>query len=160
MTARFNLNLSSSAALIITMDSMVNGGARQSTAVTTTDKITDAIVQVKCKLVAGTVGGDNRIYVYAYASEDGSSFTSPATGVDGAVTIIDPTAVTCALLDILEIKDNTGAPTFIGKSMSIAQCFGWVLPRKWGIIVCNRTGLSFASSGSSASWSGVYETVK
>lgn len=160
MTARFLLNLNPSVAMMISLANVVDGGARSSLAVTTPDKISDALVQAHIKLVAGTIGGDGRIYLYAYGSEDGTYFTSPSTGVDEDVTIVDPAATSLALLDIIEIKDNTGAPTFVSKSMSIAQCFGWVLPRKWGVVACNRTGLAFASFGSGLSWSGVYESVR
>jgi hypothetical protein len=74
------------------------------------------------------------------------------------VTLVTPT--TLALIGAVEIRDNTGTPIFTSPPMSIASAFGWVLPRKWGIVIVNRSGQAFSASNFAASYSSVYQTVE
>jgi hypothetical protein len=154
LSRRFTTEYPSSAALSITLNGLANAAARACLAVSnTTDKHQDALVQVKFAVVAGTPGGEYRALIYAYGSEDGTNFTSPCTGVDEAVSVTTSTP-TLALLGEVEVRTANSA--YVSSPLSIAKAFGWAMPRKWGIVVVNRTNLAFAGSGCSASYTGVY----
>lgn len=145
-----------STAITITLNSLATSATagRESTAIdNSTNKYLDALVSVILKIAAGTPANDKCAYVYAYASEDGTLYTDNATGTDAAIT---PESPTCLRL-VHVIPMPTASKTYEA-IFSIAQAFGGVLPRKWGIVVRNYCGINLDSSGNSASYSGVYAT--
>jgi len=113
-----------STAATITLTSLGNGSARESTAiVNTTNLYLDAQLYVACKLVAGTPSGG--IDVYLYGSEDGTNYDDNATGTDAAITLRTP----CNLVLIGRIQTETaGALTWKMSFKSLAASFGGVLP--------------------------------
>lgn len=130
---------------------------RESTVVdNTTNKFIDALVYVQCKLATGTPANDKAISVYAYGSEDGSNYTDNATGSDAALTQRSPTNL--ILLGKIECPDS-GQLTYKGV-FSVAQAFGGFLPRKWGIVIRNYTGLALDSTGGNhaVTYTGIYYT--
>lgn len=147
----------SSAALTITLASLASSAARESVAVdNTSDLYEDTLVTVIVTLAAGGPAGDKAVNVYAYGSEDGSSYTDNATGSDAAITLRSPTNL--RLIGVISAPDSGGL-VYKSNPMNVAVAFGGVMPRKWGIVVENATGLAFHTSGCSASASGVYHTV-
>jgi hypothetical protein len=147
-----------STAITITLNSLASSATagRESTAVDNgTDKFSDALLSVSAKLAAGTPANDKAIYVYGYASEDGTNYTDPATGADAAVTTVRvPTNL--VLIGVIMAPDS-GALTYKGV-FSVAKAFGGVLPRKWGVVIRNYTGVAFDTTGNSVTYSGVYHT--
>lgn len=146
----------SSTSLTITLASLGATASRESTAVdNTTNLFLDALVYVKVKLATGTPSADKALYVYAYGSEDGTNYGDNATGTDAALTMRIPTNL--RLIGVINTPDS-GALTYKSQPMSIAQAFNGVLPRKWGIVVTNASGLALDATGSnhSASYTGVY----
>lgn len=141
-----------STAVTITLTSLANGSARESTAVVnTTTLYLDAQLYVACKLAAGTPSGG--IDVYLYGSEDGTNYDDNATGSDAAITLRTP----CNLVLVGRIQTETsGALTWKMTFKSLAASFGGVLPRKWGVCIANNTGLAFDSTGNSVTFTGIY----
>ena len=104
----------------------------------------DVLVQLKIKLVTGTPSGEKAIYFYAYGSEDGTDLTDNASGLDAIITLRLPTNL--HYLGILYTPD-AGGLSYISHPMSLMRAFGgFGLPRKWGIVVVNNTGISFSST--------------
>lgn len=147
-----------STAITITLTSLAHSenAGRESTAVDNgTNKFIDALVQVKVKLAAGTPSGDRAVYVYAYGSEDGTTYTDNATGSDADITLTDPRNM--KVIGVIYCP-AAGALTYESQPMSVAKAFDWSLPRKWGIVVRNHTNVALDTTGSSASYSGDYYT--
>lgn len=156
---KFTQEYAASAVVVCTTNGLANGEARGSEAISNTSpRYQDALVQLQVKLEAGTLGSEYRVLVYAYGSEDGTHFTSPSTGANETLVIPSPTSL--QLIGIMEIRDNAGEPVFVSSPMSVAQAFGWVLPRKWGVVVANRTGRAFAGSGCVVNFSGVFQGLE
>jgi len=146
-----------STAITITLASLANAAARESLVVDNTSNLyLDALVLVIAKLAAGSPAGVKALYIYAYGSEDGTNYTDNATGADAAITLRSPTNL--RLIGAISVPDS-GALSFKSHPMSIAAAFGGVMPRKWGIVLSNQSGVALDSSGNSASYSGVYQTV-
>lgn len=106
----------------------------------TSNLFVDALVTLAIKTGVGTIAGNKGVYVYAYGSEDGVNFEqeeSLAPGVDSGYTINSPTLFRIAAV----IPVLTGAKVY-EKVFTIARLFGGILPRKWGLIVCNDTGIA------------------
>jgi hypothetical protein len=137
----------------ITLASLANLAGRQSDAIdNSTDLFVDAQLLVKIKLAAGTPTGDKKVDVYAYGSLDGTTFTDNATGLDGAVTPRTPTNL--QYLGAIECPD-AGALAYPGFFGSVAMAFNGILPRHWGIVLVNRTGVAFDTAGHIVQYRGI-----
>jgi len=158
--ANIKLAYASSTAIPITLASLASSATagREGTASDNgTNLYIDALVQVKVKLQTGTPVNDKAVYIYVYGSEDGTTYTDNASGTDAAITLRDPPVM--ALLGAISCPDS-GALTYESQPMSVAQAFGGILPRKWGIVVRNYTGVAFSATEGdhSAKYTGVYFT--
>jgi hypothetical protein len=150
-----------SAPITITADSLAPGSARQAAAVDNTVNLyLDAQVTVVCVLSAGTPGSDKSINIYVAGSEDGTKWPGEGsgnndgvTGADAAITLESPTNL--RLLG--SISAPTANKTYTSQPMSVAAAFANLMPRKWAIVIEDRTGMAFGT-GCSASYTGVYST--
>jgi len=142
-----------STAITCTFNSLGSGSARESTAVDNTSNLfLDALVRVSASV--GTVAAPKEVRVYVYGSEDGTTYEDPATGSDAALTLEDPPVM--KLARVIPTPSNSKVYEAL---FSVAQCFGGVMPRKWGLVIENQSGAALAASNNSASYSGVYQTV-
>lgn len=133
-----------STAITITLASLASGSARQSAVVDNASNLfLDVMVNLSVKLASGSPGGERTVYVYVYGSEDGTNYTDNATGSDAAITMRSPTNL--RPLGIINTPDS-GALTYKSGPMSVAAAFGGVIPRKWGIVVVNNTGLALSAT--------------
>ena len=147
-----------STALTLTLASLAQAAARESTAVdNSTDKFLDVLVQLNIKLQTGTPASDKAINIYVYGSEDGTDYTDNASGSDAAITLRDPTNL--RLIDIINTPDSGGL-TYKSHPLSIAAAFGGVMPRKWGIVVENKTNIAFSATEGdhTKEYSGIFAT--
>ncbi len=147
-----------STAITITLASLADGNARKSAAVDNgTDKFLDVLFKVVVQLATGTPVSDQAINIYLAGSEDGTDYTDNYTDGDAALTLRSPTNL--KLVEIIEIPDS-GALTYPSHPISVAKAFGGVMPRKWGIIVENKTGLAFGSTEGNhiKEYSGIFAT--
>jgi len=148
-----------SSAVTCSLASKADNTARESTAVdNSTNKYLDALVYLAIALQAGSPANEKAVYVWVYGSEDGTNYTDNATGSDANVTLRSPHNF--KLIGVINCPDS-GALTYKSHPMSVALAFGGVMPRKWGIVVENQTGVTFnATEGNhTKSYSGVYATV-
>lgn len=135
----------SSTAIAISLASITSGGAQQSSTVDNTGNMfVDVLVQLSIKLGAGSPSGEKIVYVYVFASEDGTRLTDNATGTDGTISLRQPTNL--RLLGVIHTPD-AGGLTYTSHPMSLLAAFGGLaIPRKWGIVVQNNTGVTFSGT--------------
>jgi hypothetical protein len=172
--ANNRLALAASQPFAITLDSLAVGAARSSAFVdNATTLYVDAHVSVKFTLVVGTSAAYGQaehacVYVWAYAMEDGTNYgTSGGPGgreaIDGTDKAIiasgnASTSWSCRLCAI-SVHAGAGGVSYVSPPLGVAQAFGGVLPRQWGIVVHNRANIAFASTGCSASYTGISSTT-
>ena len=102
----------------------------------------DALVELTVVLPAGTPSVEQAVFLFAYASLDGSVFTDNASGAEGAIAMRDPTNL--ALVGRLECPD-AGGLTYRSPLWSLASAWQGTLPPYWGVVVRNVTGLALAA---------------
>jgi hypothetical protein len=110
------------------------------------NNFTDAIVTTSVKVGEGTIANDKAIYVYLYGSEDGTNYekdSSGTIGTDANYTIDSPTNL--RLATVIPVAVNS---TIYTKTFTVANAFGGVMPRKWGICVVNYCGVSLNTTES------------
>lgn len=149
----------SSANFTITLASLATAGARESTAIDNSSNLyIDAMVYVAVKLQAGSPGSDKAVYIYAYGSEDGTNYGDNVTGSDAAVTMRSPSNL--RLIGVINTPDS-GALTYKSHPMSVASAFGGILPRKWGIVVVNKTNITLSATEGDHdyNYTGITETI-
>lgn len=146
----------SNQALTITVASLANNGARESTVVDNTSNLfLDALLFLKIKSPAASTAATGYVNVYAYATADGgTNYTEGATGSDAGITLVSPTNL--RLVGSMSIVAD--ATTYRGGPFSIAAAFGGVMPDKWGIVLENKTGGTLDTTGGNHSihYQGVY----
>jgi hypothetical protein len=145
-------------AITCTLASLAISSYRESTAVdNTTNLWLDALVSMGVKLQAGTPANDKAVYVYCAGSIDGTTWGDAVTGSDAAITPNAP--INLKLLGA--IWAPTSAGTFEAGPWSVASVFGGVMPKKWSIVVWNRTGIALDSTEGNhyKLYTGVYSTV-
>lgn len=150
-----NITYSSSTGITITLASLANNAARQSAFVdNSSNRFLDAMVRLDLRLQIGTPSNDQLINVWFYGSEDGTNYTDNATGSNAALTMRNPTNLRGPFIIS---TPNAGGLVYRAVIGSVASYFGGVLPRRWGIVVENRTGIAFdATEGNHAkSYTGI-----
>lgn len=144
-----------STAITINLNSLANNSARESAAIdNTSDEFPDALVTVQVKTNSNVPTGDKAVYVYVAGSEDGTNFTDNATGSDAGITLASPTN----LIHVATIACPALSTTY-RKVFSVATAFGGQgnMPRKWSVIVQNKTGNALDSTGHAVTYSGVFQ---
>lgn len=136
-----------STAITCTLASLAQGSARQSAYIdNTSNKFLDAIIYLKIKLQNTTPGSDKAIYVWFYGgSEDGAlwGYTDNATGSDAALTMRSPSNLRGPFVIV---TPDTGGLEYKAVIGSVAAFFGGVLPKRWGIVVENKTNVTFSAT--------------
>lgn len=137
----------SNQAFTITIASLANAAARQSTAIDNSSNLfLDALVFVKVKSAAASTSATGYVNVYAFASVDaGTTNTENAGASDAAITLTVPP--NARLIGTINVVAN--AVTYYGGPFSVAQAFGGVLPASWGIILENRSAATLDATGGS-----------
>jgi hypothetical protein len=126
------------------------------------DNTSDNFLDVKVYAVldfANTAAANSRcVYVYAYDGI-GSSYTNPATGSEGTITLPDVTANPLSLAYVGVIPYVTQDEVVESRHFSLASAFGGTMPAKWGIVLMNHSGAALAASGNTVKYYGTYATV-
>lgn len=127
-----------------TLASLASGNARESTALdNTTNVFLDALVLLKLKTGAGSIGSDPFAYIYAAGTVDGgTTWPDTVTGSDAAITLNSTTQL--RLLG--QVWLGAATTTYIGGPWSVASVFGGSLPQKWSIVVLNKCGVALDST--------------
>lgn len=97
-----------------------------------------ALIRVSVTVANTAPANDKTVYVFVYESENGSQYTDNATGSVGGLTIRDPTN--------LKLIGTIACPT---QNLAYEQVFTYapmVMPRKWGLVIINFTGMAFTAA--------------
>lgn len=142
------------------LNSLANTSAAQTdtNSVSTVNNVVDVHVQVSIALGAITPSTSTLVEIYAFASPDGTTW--PGASATNEVLGTGAGAVTLSangnnLRFLGTILAHTASVTVKSEPLSLASAFG-SLPRKWGIVIKNSTGVAFAASGHSVSYTEVY----
>ena len=132
----------------------------------TTDKYDDAIVEGKVA-VGTTPTANTEIQVWVYASFHTSVATANIDVLDG--TDSDETMVSAGVRGSalklgarLDVDTNTTGRVYNVAPFSVAELFGGVMPKFWGLFVTHNTGVALNSTAGNHefSFTGIkYETV-
>ncbi|MBV6417374.1 MAG: hypothetical protein CMLOHMNK_02036 [Steroidobacteraceae bacterium] len=131
--------------LALTLEDLANAAARECTVVDNSSNLyTDALIQGFFKTVAGSLGTNPCIEIWTYGlSQGGSSYPDAVTGSNAGITMKTSPAI--KLFDIVPIHTANVACYMNPKWLSIV--YGSDVPKKWGIVIVNKTGLAGAASG-------------
>lgn len=124
----------------------------------TTNKYVDALVQgeVTVGTTPSTIPSTINIYVWG---ADESLSTAPINDLDGtdsAETITTSQAGSLKLGAYIPVLVNTSNVTYRVAPFSVAQLFGGVMPKFWGLFVAHNTGVNLnATNANLFSYNGI-----
>lgn len=118
----------------------------------------DALVQVVVDFANTAPANERAVFVFAYAGLN-TTYSNPATGTEGTITIPSLAATPTCLRQIGSIPYGTQDEVAESSPMSVAAAFGGILPPKWGIVLINYSGAALGASGNSVTYRGVYRTL-
>ncbi|TAL08067.1 MAG: hypothetical protein EPO02_13830 [Nitrospirae bacterium] len=140
-----------------------------------TNLFLDASFYAAITLASGTMGSDKLINVWGAASEDGTHYTgsgtnnidsiaaAPYAGTAAVFTLTSPTSLFGPF--VINTPTNTTTGPYYIVIPSVRDFFGGVIiPKKFALVVENRTGQAFTSFVDSAGaahkgeWTGFYLT--
>jgi hypothetical protein len=157
----------SSAAYTITLASLGTSATfvagREGTAVSnTTNLYLDYVVGGK--VTTGTSPTASRsILIFAYGSvDDTPTYPDVFDGTDSAETVTSADILNACLKKVHQTgTSNTSDRTYWFSATSLAEAFGWLLPKNHGLFVAHDTGVNLNSTGSNhaLSYTGVFATV-
>lgn len=124
----------------------------------TSDRYVDALIQVVLDFANTAPSGSRCAFVFAYGGLD-TTYTNPASGSEGTLTLADVTANAQNLKLLGTIPYTTQDEAAESAVLSVAQAFGGILPPKWGIVIVNHSGAALAAAGNSVKWRGVHFNV-
>lgn len=163
--------LGGTTAITITLTSVANYGARESTVVSnTTNLYLDSTLSAKIQMSA-VPNGD--IYCLLDVSQDNTTFAFPATGADAAITLVQYDKLSSEqqgqqhagsnLIMMSPIRCGAGITTtgsVIWTSGSVAAALGGNLTPQWGPVILNCTGAALGATAGNhvVQYDGIYAT--
>jgi len=142
--------------ITISVASLTNASARQSTAIdNTSNTFIDALVFVKLKTGGSGTSSSGYCNIYALGTADGgTTYTENAGSSDAAITLTNPT--NAKLIGVVNMVAN--ATTYYAGPFSVAAAFNGILPDHWIIVIENRTGATLDST--SGNFSVFYQGIE
>lgn len=135
-----------STAITCTLASLADSATvgRQSTVVDNTSNLyDDALLFIQVK-TAGTLATPFAVYVYIFGSEDGTNYIAD-DGVIGATDAAYTVNAASNLKGPFIINTPVTAKIY-ATTVSVASCFGGIMPRKWGFVVVNDSGAALSAT--------------
>lgn len=150
-----NTTITISLASIATSSTWV-AGAESSEIDNTTNKYVDALVQGRVT-VGTTPTTATNILVYVWGADTSLATTAldVLDGTDSAETITSAGVRNgmLALGAVLDVDSTTSNRVYYAKPFSVAQLFGGLMPKFWGLFVAHNTGVNLNSTGSNHAFS-------
>jgi hypothetical protein len=125
----------------------------------TTNLFLDALGMVVLDFANTAPANSKAAFVYGYGGLESGTYTNPASGTEGALTLLDVTANPNVLKHLYTLAYGTADEVAEGAPFSVAAGFGGVLPPFWGLAIINHSGAALAASGNILKYRGVYATV-
>lgn len=147
-----NVKYAAAAALTVTLASLASSATllvgRGSTAVdNSTNLYDDAILEGQIKTGATSANTNIEIWCYSESVDSGPTYmgaggSSGLSGTDAAVTFGDAGQKRLLRLALVIDVVGTSAVVYNFGGISVAQLFGGVMPKKWGVFVTHSTGVA------------------
>lgn len=133
----------------------------QSDAVTNTANLyLDDLWQLTLDFANTAPANSKCVFLFAAHSIDGgTTYTNPATGSEGTITLVDVTTTPQAMPTLGQIPYTTQDEITESRSFSMAATNSGVLPERHAIALINHSGAAFHSANNVVKHNGVFATV-
>lgn len=153
--ATATINYSSNTTITMTLSNLASNSTlvagRESNQIdNTTDKYIDAIVEGSISVgTTPSVNGSMAVFVWGSDTSLATAPINTLTGVDSAKTI-DQLGILHSALKLAAtatVSTSTNNLAYPISPFSVAQLFGGILPKYWGLYVAHNTGVNLRSDG-------------
>ena len=124
----------------------------------TSNLFLDALVMAVLDFAASAPANSRAALIYAYGGLESGTYTNPASGSEGTITLVDITANAQNVRFLGSVAYTTTGEVAEAGPFSVAAAFGGVLPPFWGLVIMNHSGAALAGSGNTVKYRGVYST--
>lgn len=115
----------------------------------------DALVQVVLDFANTAPANDKCAYVYVAGGLTTGVLSNPASGTQGAITLLDITVNAQNLRPLGTVPYTTADEVAESSPFSVANAFGGIMPPFWSVCVMNYSGAALAASGNTVKYVGV-----
>jgi hypothetical protein len=119
----------------------------------------DALVMVSISYPNSAPAGSKAAFLYAYGGLESGVYTSPASGTQGTITLVDITANPTAVKRIGTVPILVQNTLNSAGPFSVGMGFGGTLPSYWGCVIANQSGQTFNASLNTCKYRGQYLTI-
>lgn len=120
----------------------------------------DDLFQFKLDFANTAPANAKCVFLFAAHSIDGgTTYTNPASGTEGTLTLVDVTTTPQAMPTLGQIPYTTQDEIAESRSFSMASTNSGLLPERYSVGLINYSGAALHSSGNTVKHNGVYATV-
>lgn len=140
------MDYAATASVTLTATSLTNGSYRQSAVVdNSSTKYVDVLIGGSIQAgTSPTSGGTLDFFCYG-ERDDAGQYTAGCSGSDAAYTADGEEDELFHLYSVT--VDTTSDQDYEWGPVSVAQAFGGVMPRKWGVVLRNSSGVTTNATG-------------
>lgn len=136
---------SAATAITLTAASLANGAYRQSAVIDNSSNLymnaqVSGSIQTGTNPTAGTL-----ITLFAYANINDTLYTAGCSGSDAAYTADGEELLLRPLMSVR--VDATSDQDYLFGPVPVAPAFGGDMPKKWGLVLLNSTGVALNATG-------------
>ena len=125
----------------------------------TSNLFLESLIQVVLDFANTAPANSKAAFVFAYGGIETGVYSNPASGTEGALTLVDVDSNAQNLRLIGTMPYTTADEVVESSPMSVAAAFGGLLPPFWGLAIMNRSGAALAGSGNTVKHRGLYTTI-
>ena len=119
----------------------------------------DQLAMVVLSIANTTPANSKGAYIFAYGGLESGTYTNPASGTEGNLTLLDVTANAQAMPLVHFLPITTADEVAESAPFSVARGFGGILPPFWGLAIMNHSGAALDASANTVKHRGTYATV-
>lgn len=119
----------------------------------------DALVMIVIDFPNLAPAGSRIVIVYTYGGIESGTYTYPASGSEGTITLTDIDNNPTVMKRIGTLPYLVQDATEQGGPYNVAAGHGGMMPSYWGAVIMNRSGQTFAASGNSVKYRSSFLTV-
>lgn len=141
------------------LTSSSTGGWQSAVVDNTSNLFLDAWLMVTLDFANTAPGSQKAVVILSYGGIESGTYTSPATGSEGTITLVDVTTTAQRMKWVTSIPYTTQDEAISAGPYLIAPAHGGALPPYWGVVAMNVSNAAFAGSGNAMKYRGLYATV-
>jgi hypothetical protein len=139
--------------------SSVTAGWQSAVVDNTSALYTDYFVMAVLDFANTAPANSKAVFFFVYTGLESGTYTNPASGSEGTITLVDVTANDQAMPMLGRVPYTTQDEVAESTLWSVATAMRQAVPPYWGVAAINHSGAALAASGNTVKYRGAFYTV-